>query len=83
MKERTNSQVKSLTHIYMRDAEKGFLRPCWAEGREIYCGVCMKGVVQAVTGASCPNCKSKVEQILDAVAGVDSSDGKRRRKESA
>jgi hypothetical protein len=66
MKHRTNPQLKTLTHIYVRDAKSGFLRPCWASGRQILCGVCMSmnGVVQPEIGSRCPVCSSTVEHIL-------------------
>jgi hypothetical protein len=69
MQHRTIPQAKELTHIYVRDAQKGFLRPCWASRREIQCGVCMSGVVQAEIGSRCPICSSTVEQILESVRG--------------
>jgi hypothetical protein len=56
---------RTLTHIYVRDAQKGFVRPCWATDTEVYCGMCMRGVVQPVVGAVCPNCSSTVERILE------------------
>lgn len=65
MKHRTIPLVRVLTHIYVRDAQKGFLRPCWASGHEIQCGVCMRAVVQAEIGSRCPVCSSTVEQILN------------------
>jgi hypothetical protein len=66
MTHRANSQTeKTLTHIYVRDAQKGFVRPCWATDTEVYCGRCMRGTIQPVVGAVCPLCSSTVERILE------------------
>lgn len=65
-----NSQTEmTLTHIYVRDAQKGFVRPCWATGTEVYCGMCMKGTIEPVVGAVCPICSSTVERILEVAPG--------------
>ena len=69
MKHRTTPQEKTVTHIYVRDAQAGCLRPCWASAHEIYCGVCMQGFVQAEIGSKCQTCSSKVEQILQSDRG--------------
>ena len=69
MKHLATTQEKTLTHIYVRDAQKGFLRPCWSTGAEIYCGMCMRGAVEAKVGASCPVCASVVERILAVEPG--------------
>jgi hypothetical protein len=60
---------KTLTHIYVRDAQKGFVRPCWSSGTEVYCGMCMRGTVQPVVGEVCPICSSTVERILEVATG--------------
>ena len=60
---------KTLTHIYVRDAQKSFVRPCWSTGTEVYCGMCMRGIVQPVVGAVCPICSSTVERILEVAPG--------------
>jgi hypothetical protein len=65
----TSQTEKTLTHIYVRDAQKGFVRPCWANGAEVYCGMCMRGVVQPVVGAICPICSSTVERIFEVAPG--------------
>jgi hypothetical protein len=57
--------ARTLTHIYVRDTQEGFLRPCWATGRELYCGMCMKGTIKPEVGEVCPICSSIVERILD------------------
>jgi hypothetical protein len=59
----------TLTHIYVRDAQKGFVRPCWANGTELYCGMCMRGTVKPVVGEVCPICSSTVERILEVTPG--------------
>ncbi len=71
MKQQAHSQpqTKTLTHIYVRDAQQGFVRPCWASGPELYCGMCMRGVVRAELGATCPVCSSTVERILEVTEG--------------
>jgi hypothetical protein len=61
--------AKTLTHIYVRDAQKGFVRPCWSTVSEVYCGMCMRGIVQPVVGAVCPICSSTVERILEVAPG--------------
>ena len=67
----TSQTARTLTHIYVRDAPKGFIRPCWAVGKEVYCGMCMTGTIQPVVGEVCPICSSTVERILeDAPAGA-------------
>jgi hypothetical protein len=60
---------KTLTHVYVRDAQKGFVRPCWATGTELYCGMCMRGTIQPAIGAVCPICSSTVERILEVTPG--------------
>jgi hypothetical protein len=41
MTQRSTFQIeKILTHIYVRDAQTGFVRPCWATDTEVYCGMC-------------------------------------------
>jgi hypothetical protein len=60
---------KTLTHIYVRDAQKGFVRPCWSTGAEVYCGMCMRGTVQPVVGEVCSICSSTVERILEVTTG--------------
>jgi hypothetical protein len=57
---------RTLTHIYVRDSRKGFVRPCWSVQEAIYCGTCLKGTVQPVVGAVCTICSSTVERILQA-----------------
>lgn len=69
MKHQTNPQPKSLTHIYVRDAHKGFVRPCWTSGQELYCGICMEGLVEAEIGSVCPLCESVVERIIEVSDG--------------
>jgi len=70
---------KTLTHIYVRDAQKGFVRPCWATGSEVYCGMCLRGVVQAVVGEVCPICSSTVERILEVAPGGAPKAARKRR----
>jgi hypothetical protein len=71
--------LKTLTHIYVRDTQKGFVRPCWAAGMEIYCGMCMRGKVEPVVGVVCPICASRVERILEiAPGGVTTAARKRK-----
>jgi len=82
MKHLATTQEKTLTHIYVRDAQKGFLRPCWSTGAEIYCGMCMRGAVEAKVGASCPVCASVVERILEVELGGAPRLGHRRREVS-
>jgi hypothetical protein len=65
MKHAATPQERTLTHIYVRDPQKGFLRPCWSTGTQIFCGMCMRGAVEATLGASCPICASVVERILE------------------
>ncbi len=65
----TSQTEKTLTHIYVRDAQKGFVRPCWASGTELYCGMCMRGAIQPVIGAVCPICSSTVERIMEVAPG--------------
>jgi hypothetical protein len=65
----TSHSGKTLTHVYVRDAQKGFVRPCWADGGEIYCGMCMRGNVKPVVGEVCPICSSTVERILEVTPG--------------
>jgi hypothetical protein len=60
---------KTLTHVYVRDAQKGFVRPCWASGAELYCGMCLRGTVQPAIGEVCPICSSTVERILEVAPG--------------
>jgi hypothetical protein len=57
---------RALTHIYVRDLQKHFIRPCWSKGSEVYCGICMTGTVQPIVGAVCPECSSRVERILES-----------------
>ena len=80
MKHAETPQEKTLTHIYVRDAQKGFLRPCWSDGAEIYCGMCMRGAVEATVGASCSVCASVVERILEVEQGGATRLGRRRRE---
>jgi len=82
MKHNSTPQEKTLTHIYVRDAQKGFLRPCWSTGTEIYCGMCMRGAVEDKIGASCPVCSSVVERILEVEQGGAPRLGRRRREVS-
>jgi hypothetical protein len=56
--------TRTLTHIYVRDKQEGYLRPCWATGRELYCGMCRQGTIQPEVGEVCPICSSIVERIL-------------------
>jgi hypothetical protein len=72
---------KTLTHIYVRDAQKGFVRPCWSTGAEVYCGMCMRGVVQSAVGAVCPICSSTVERILEVAPGGKPNPARRRSKD--
>lgn len=69
MKQQPIPQPKKLTHIYVRDAQKGFVRPCWSSGSELYCGMCMRGEVQAVVGSVCPICSSTVERVFEVTPG--------------
>jgi len=67
----TSQNERTLTHIYVRDAQKGFVRPCWATKKEVYCGMCLRGRIQPVVGEVCPICSSTVERILEvAKAGA-------------
>jgi len=59
---------RTLTHIYVRDSQNGFVRPCWSSKEAIYCGTCLKGTVQPMVGEVCSNCSSTVERILDVAA---------------
>jgi len=64
------SQVeRTLTHIYVRDAQTGFVRPCWAIGAQVYCGICMRGRIEPSVGEACPICFSTVERILEVAPG--------------
>jgi hypothetical protein len=69
MKHQPVPQPKTLTHIYVRDAQKAFVRPCWTSGGEVYCGMCMRGEVSAEVGSVCPICGSTVERILEVADG--------------
>jgi hypothetical protein len=60
----TSRNAGTLTHIYVRDTQDGFLRPCWATGRELYCGMCRKGTIKPEVGEVCPICSSIVERVL-------------------
>ena len=60
---------RTLTHIYVRDAQNGFVRPCWATDTEVYCGMCMRGTIQPVVGAVCPACSSTMDRILKVAPG--------------
>ena len=60
---------KSLTHIYVRDAQKAFVRACWRTGSDIYCGMCMRATIRPLIGEVCPTCGSTVERILEVVPG--------------
>ena len=60
---------KTLTHIYVRDAQKAFLRPCWRSGNDVYCGMCMRWKIQPVVGTVCKICSSTVERVLEVVSG--------------
>jgi hypothetical protein len=71
--------LKTLTHIYVRDAQKGFVRPCWAAGTELYCGMCMRGKVESVVGAVCPICSSTVERVLHVAPGGATKPVRRRK----
>jgi hypothetical protein len=75
----TSQTEKTLTHIYVRDAQKGFVRPCWATGAELYCGMCMRGTIQPVIGAVCPICSSTVERILEVASGGTPKPARKRR----
>ncbi len=77
MNHQPTSQEKTLTHIYVRDAQKGFVRPCWASGSEVYCGMCMRGEVRAEVGYVCPICSSTVERILEITPGGTPKLGRR------
>jgi hypothetical protein len=68
-KSSTSQAEKKLTHIYVRDAKKAFVRPCWTTGAEVYCGMCMTGTIQSVVGEVCPICSSTVERILEVAPG--------------
>jgi hypothetical protein len=61
----TSQTGRTLTHIYVRDSQKGFVHPCWSAKEAIYCGTCLKGTVQPVVGEVCSNCSSTVERILE------------------
>jgi len=69
MKQQLSPQTKTLTHVYVRDSQKGFVRPCWAAGEVLYCGMCMRGEVHAELGSVCPVCSSTVERILEVADG--------------
>lgn len=69
MQHQSNSQPKALTHVYVRDSQKGFIRACWSSGEELYCGMCMRGTVAAEVGNTCPICSSTVERILEVTSG--------------
>ncbi len=60
---------KSLTHIYVRDAQKAFLRPCWRSGNDVYCGMCMRSIIKPVIGTVCKICSSTVERVLEVISG--------------
>ena len=64
MTHRRTYQDKALTHVYVRDFQKSIVRPCWASSDEIYCGICMRGTVQAVEGSECRYCYSTVARVL-------------------
>jgi hypothetical protein len=65
----SDSQIeKKLTHIYVRDAREGSIRPCWIAGKKVYCGICMRGTVQPTVGQVCPICSSTVERILQVAS---------------
>jgi hypothetical protein len=64
-----SASEKTLTHIYVRDAQKCFVRPCWSSGTDVYCGMCMRGTVRPVVGEVCPICSSTVERILEVATG--------------
>jgi hypothetical protein len=80
MAQLSNSQTeKTLTHIYVRDAQKSFVRPCWSTGTEVYCGMCMRGIVQPVIGAICPICSGTVERILEVAPGGKPTPARKRK----
>lgn len=60
---------KSITHIYVRDAQKAFVRPCWQSAEGLYCGMCMRSTIEPVIGAVCPVCSATVERVLELVQG--------------
>lgn len=67
---------KSITHIYVRDAQNAFVRPCWRAPEGLYCGMCMRGIIEPVLGAECPVCSSTVERIMEMVPGGTPKVGK-------
>jgi hypothetical protein len=66
---RVPAPEKTLTHIYVRDAQKAFVRACWRSGNDIYCGMCMRATIQPVIEEVCPICASTVERILEVAPG--------------
>jgi hypothetical protein len=75
----TSQPERTLTHIYVRDAQKAFIRPCWTAGTEVYCGMCMRSAIQPVVGEVCPVCSSTVERILEVVSGGVTRPARQRR----
>ena len=60
---------KTITHVYVADAQKSFVRPCWKAEDGLYCGMCMRGTIEPVVGAVCSICSSTVERILEITPG--------------
>ena len=36
---------------------------------EMYCGICLRGLVTTEVGRVCPSCQSRVEQVFEVVNG--------------
>lgn len=77
MKGQLSPQTRTLTHIYVREAARKAVHPCWAQGGRIYCGICLRGEVSAEVGAVCQVCASAVALVLETTASKPAKDAPR------
>jgi hypothetical protein len=64
-----SARERTITHIYVRDAQNHYLRPCWSDGAQIYCGMCLLAVIKPQVDAVCSSCFSRVDRILEVDGG--------------
>jgi len=57
-------------YAILEDPYRSTRRASWSANNGIqYCGICMRGVIEAETGHRCSNCGSQVLQVLEVIQG--------------
>ena len=59
------------SYAVLRSPSSNAVRLSWSpqSSREMFCGICMRGLITTEIGRVCPTCKSRVAQVFEVVNG--------------